>query len=215
MIKNKKKTLPISQVDKTHYYNLRYDSKERWISYWHQIDEIMRKNPRTVLEIGVGNKTVSDHLKNNGLSVTTCDLDESLNPDVVASVTKLPFKNNSFDMVLCAEVLEHLRFNQTHKGLKEIYRITKKFAVISLPHFSITNFYFGFKFIPYLPRKEFMLKLDFPLKHEFLGEHFWEIGKKGYPLKRIKEVVKKTGFIIERSFYPKENPRHHFFILRK
>ena len=36
-----------------------YDQKPRWISYWHQIDEVLRLAPQTVLEIGIGNQWVS------------------------------------------------------------------------------------------------------------------------------------------------------------
>ena len=43
------------QVEPNHYFNEFYDSKERWISYWHQINEIIKLNPKKVLEIGIGN----------------------------------------------------------------------------------------------------------------------------------------------------------------
>ena len=36
------------------YYNdVKYDSKERFRSYWHQIEEIFYLNPEKVLEIGI------------------------------------------------------------------------------------------------------------------------------------------------------------------
>lgn len=203
------------QVKKKHYFSQKYDSKERWISYWYQIKEVLKLEPKTVLEIGVGNKTVSDYLKKTGINVTTCDLDKSLKPDVVADVSKLPFLKNSFDVVLCAELLEHLPFNKFSKALSEIYRVTKSMAILTLPHFSITNLYVGIKFIPYIPKKEFSLKIDFPLKHRFLGEHYWEIGKKGLPLKFVEKKIQKAGFKIQKSFYPKENPFHHFFVMKK
>src|SRR3989344_860983 len=130
------------QVPPSHYFNLKYDSKERWVSYWYQIKEVKEQNPKTVLEIGVGNKVVSDYLKKIGLKVTTCDFDKNLKPDVVADVLDLPFKKESFDVVLCAEVLEHLPFGKFSKALKEIHRVTQTSAIITLPHFSLTNLYF-------------------------------------------------------------------------
>ena len=203
------------QVARNHYFNLQYDTKERWISYWHQIDEVVSLSPKTVLEIGVGNKLVSDYLKKIGLRVTTCDFDISLKPDVVADVSNLPFKESSFDLVLCAQLLEHLPFGKFSKALREIRRVCKKSAIITLPHFSITNLYFGLKLILFIPTKQFSLKIDLPVKHEFLGEHHWEIGKRGYSLSQVKDKIKKAGFKIEKSYFPKENPRHHFFILKK
>ena len=203
------------QVIKNHYFNLEYDTKARWISYWYQINEVVSQNPECVLEIGSGNKTVSSYLKKIGLEITTCDFDKNLEPDVVANVLKLPFKQNAFDIVICAEVLEHLPFKYFTKSLREIYRITKKSAVITLPHFSLTNVYFGFKIVPFVPRKELCLKVDYPFENKFDGEHYWEIGKRRYPLNRIKREIIKSGFLIQKMYYPKENPRHHFFVLEK
>ncbi|MCR4324833.1 MAG: class I SAM-dependent methyltransferase [Candidatus Curtissbacteria bacterium] len=203
------------QVKKDHYFNLKYDTKARWISYWYQIKEVISQNPREALEIGVGNKIVSDYLKKVGIIVKTCDFDERLKPDVVASVTKLPFKKGSFDTVLCAEVLEHLPFREFKKSLKEIHRVTRKKAIITLPHISLTNLYFGFKIIPFLPKREFAAKVDYPFKHKFEGEHYWEIGKRGYGLKKVTEAISRTGFKVEKTYYPPENPKHQFFILKK
>ncbi|KKQ18184.1 MAG: Methyltransferase type 11 [Berkelbacteria bacterium GW2011_GWA1_36_9] len=203
------------QVSQDHYYNLKYDTKERWMSYWYQVKEVLSFEPQTVLEIGVGNMTVSDYLKKLGIKITTCDFDKNLKPDVVASVLSLPFKKNSFDVVLCAEVLEHLPFDCFNKALLEIRRVCKKSTILTLPHFSITHLYLGIKAVPFIPKKEFMLKVDFPIKHKFLGEHYWEIGKSGYSLRKIENKIKKSGFKIKKSYYPKENPFHHFFILIK
>jgi len=50
---------------------------------------------------------------------------------LVADAENLPFPDNSFDWVVSSHVLEHLPDFQ--KGLKEVYRITKKRAIIALP----------------------------------------------------------------------------------
>lgn len=204
-----------TQVDKSHYFNVKYDTKERWSSYWYQIHDVLKQNPKSVLEIGVGNKTVSDYLRKLGMKVTTCDFDKNLNPDVTASVLDMPFKENSFDAVLCAEVLEHLPFNNFQKALKEILRVTTSKAILTLPHLSLTHIYFAGKLIPYVAKIEAMLKIDFPLARQFDGEHYWEIGEKGYPLNKIIEAIQKSGFNVQKTYYPHENPRHQFFILQK
>lgn len=203
------------QVTTSHYFSQKYDTKERWSSYWYQIHEVVAKQPNNVLEIGVGNKVVSDYLKKIGLKVTTCDFDKSLKSDVVANILSLSFQDKSFDLVLCAEVLEHLPFSKFPKALSQIYRISRKFAVITIPHFSLTNLYLGIKLIPFIPKAQISLKIDLPIKHKFLGEHYWEIGKGNYPLKRIKAHFEKAGFKLENDYYPHENPKHHFFILKK
>jgi len=60
------------------------------------------------------------------------------------SVYELPYKNNSFDLVICTEVLEHL--DEPAKALKEILRVTKKNLIISVPNeplFMVSNFLRG------------------------------------------------------------------------
>jgi len=84
---------PETRVGKSVYYSVAYDTKERIISFWHQISEVLRLNPIDVLEIGCGNKFTSEYLRKQGIKITTVDVDESLEPDVCASVMDLPFDN--------------------------------------------------------------------------------------------------------------------------
>lgn len=57
------------QVEPGHYFNKTYDSKGRFCSYWHQIDEIISLKPKEVLEIEIGNGFVSKYLKGRGVNV--------------------------------------------------------------------------------------------------------------------------------------------------
>lgn len=43
------------QVPKKHYYK-DYDDLTRFVSYFYQIDSLIKTNPKTILEVGVGNK---------------------------------------------------------------------------------------------------------------------------------------------------------------
>lgn len=53
------------------------------------------------------------------------------------------------------------------------------------------------------------------LVHKFNGEHYWEIGKFGYPLSRIIKDIKIAGFNIKKTYRIFEVPYHRFFILEK
>tara|TARA_R110002012_G_scaffold58674_4_gene152449 strand:- start:154992 stop:155756 length:765 start_codon:yes stop_codon:yes gene_type:complete len=59
-------------------------------------------------------------LKN--LDYTTTDLDSPL-ADVKADICKLPFKDNSFDVILCNHVLEHIPDDK--KAMEELFRVLK------------------------------------------------------------------------------------------
>lgn len=190
----------------------KYDSKNRWLSYWYQIKAVLDLQPASVLEVGVGNRTVSNYLKNIGLQVTTLDIETSLRLDIVADVLNMPLQDSSFDVILCAEVLEHLPFESFEKALVELQRVSRKYVVLSLPHFG-HSLKFSFK-IPFIKEKQMAVRFPFPIKHQKNGEHYWEIGKKGYSPSRIRQIINKF-FIIKRDFIPFENQYHHFYILEK
>ncbi len=69
-------------------------------------------------------------LKN--LNYTTTDLNSPL-ADVKADICDLPFKDESFDFILCNHVLEHIPDDK--KAMKEIFRILKKggTAILQIP----------------------------------------------------------------------------------
>lgn len=60
--------------------------------------------------------------KLDNLDYTTTDLNSPL-ADVKADICNLPFSDNSFDVILCNHVLEHIP-NDT-KAMQELYRILK------------------------------------------------------------------------------------------
>lgn len=204
-----------TQVDKSLYFSSSYLSPERFSSYAYQLKEILLLKPRNVLEIGPGNGVLTYLLRKANIDVTTLDFDSSLNPDIVASVTDIPLPDNSFDTVVCFQVLEHLPFYEFQKALKEIYRVAGEYAILSLPDSTRAH-----RFELWIPKLGIFKRLiQFPriktIKHVFLGDHYWEIGKYGYPLQKIIGNIKNIGFEVEKTFRVYENPYHRFFILKK
>ena len=203
------------QVGKEHYNFSSYVSLDRWASYWQQIKEIISLQPAEVLEIGVGDKVLASYLKNNTkINYKNVDIAEDLAPDIIADVRHLPMADDSFDIVCAFEVLEHLPFADFDQALSEMKRVSKKHILISLPHWGR---HFAFKiFLPKIGYKKWQYKFDKkPIVHEFKGEHYWEIGKKDYPLQRIKKYIEKCGLEIVKDEIFFESPYHHFFTLKK
>ncbi|MBP9869586.1 class I SAM-dependent methyltransferase [Patescibacteria group bacterium] len=190
----------------------RYESEERWTSYYTQINEVLGRSPDSVLEIGVGNGIVSDALKRQGIQVQTLDIDPELKPDFVGSVSQIPLANASVDVALCAEVLEHLPFEEFEGCVQELARVSRNGVVLSLPHWGYT--FRGVVDIPGLPMFRAAWKLPFQKPIPLGGVHCWEIGRTGYPLSRILTVLEKS-FIVEREWLSSWMPYHHFFRLKK
>jgi len=203
------------QVKPNHYFVNSYDSKGRFISYWYQINEIIKLNPKKVLEIGIGNGFVSKYLKERRVNILTLDIDKRLNPDIVGSVLDVPFPDNSFEVVACYELLEHLQYKNFYKALSEIFRVSKSYAILSLPDASrVYRMYLQIPKIGTFKRLILLPRLKNPI-HKFNGEHYWEIGKAGYPLSKITKDIEKVRFNIKKTYRIFENPYHRFFILKK
>jgi len=203
------------QVSKEIYDFLRYSDEERWISYWHQLTEIIKLSPESVLEIGKGDGITGGYLKNKlGIKYACVDVDEDLKPDVVADINKLPFADGTYDIACAFEVLEHLPFEKFKASLKEMRRVSRQYVIISLPHWG-HHFSIGL-WLPYFKKIRWQKKFSwFAPKHVFNGQHYWEMDKKDYPLSLIKDEIRSAGFKIENDFLAFNSPCHHFFILKK
>ncbi len=202
------------QVDKTHYFSRRYVHKDRWLNFWYQIKGVLDTQAASVMEVGVGNGLVRDTLRKMGITVRTLDIDPELAPDDIGSVVKLPYPDSSFDCVLCAEVLEHIPWEESQKAMREIRRVTRRWAVMTVPHAGYT-FSLTFKFPP-VKWKYFNFKIPhFWKTHEFNGQHYWETGKKGFSRARVKRAIGETGFKVRSMRINPDDPAHVFFICEK
>lgn len=204
------------QIDDPNYFTMPYLSRERWISFWYQILEVTESHPTSILEIGPGPGVVSHILQKMGISVATLDIDGRLKPNICADITALPFSDKAFDTVLAAETLEHIPFLEVSIALSEMARVARSSIVITLPHFHHFAPSIALKLFPFVPRFSKVFPISFPTEHKFDGQHYWEIGKRGFPTKRITQVlVQATDFHLTREYILEENPYHHIFILAR
>lgn len=101
---------------------------------------------------------------------------------LVGDIYEMPFEDNSFDVVCCFEVLEHL--HDAPRALQELARVTRKSAVISVPHepfFCLSNAARG-KNLDISPRGS-----------DPDHRNFWSRGAFGEFLSEEFEVVDLTG----------------------
>ncbi len=196
------------------YLNSSYNSKNRWVSYWHQISEALEISPSNILVVGKGSGIVDNAIKQlsgGEIKVVTLDIDKETAPDVVGDVTDLPFEDNSFDAAVCCQVLEHIPFDRFSTALSELRRVTKKRLVLSLPHKrkSIKISYA----LPNLGEKTLILKNPFTKKRCTSKNHCWEIGRGVSRRQTLLEIEKR--FEVEKEFLNEMSCEHRFFILKR
>ncbi len=204
----------VPQVPPSHYTRSGYLTKDRWINYWYQLHWVRNCKPQTLLEVGLGNGIVKESLEKLGITVETIDIDPALEPTYVTSVTNIPVPEATYDFVLCAEVLEHLPFEDSLKAMKELHRVSKKWVLVTLPHSGYT-FSWIMK-LPLLPWIERGFKLPhFWKTHAFQGEHYWETGKRTWSRKRIQSALEESGFRVVKTALHPDDPSHVFYLCEK
>lgn len=201
------------QVDRSHY-GASYRSPERWLSYFYQLVLVRGCAPASVLEVGPGEGIVTANLRQDGIAVTTLDIAADLKPDVIGSVTALPFKDGEFELALAAEILEHIEFTDVPRALSELARVSARHVVISLPHPGYV-FLLAVK-IPLMRRVELWFQIPFFWQtHRFNGEHYWELGKRGYSVSRFVACAQSAGLSLVKTVKHADDPVHRLFVFKK
>ena len=202
-------------------YSRGYLSHERWVSYVHQISAVADLQPSSIVEIGVGPgvKAMMVDATFPGCQYTGVDIDPALGPDLSADVRRLPFADDSFDVGYCCQVLEHIPYDDFLVGLSELQRVCRRRVVISLP--DVRPFLYlrarppsSRRFLPWL-WKGISLPSFFPRHHTYddHGQHYWEIGKRGYSLGRVLGDIRCLQWHDVRHFRMVERNYWHFFVL--
>lgn len=135
----------------------------------------------TILNAGAATGATSEMLKRHG-RVTTLEYDKDcslflegiLNEKIVnASLTELPFEDNSFDVVCAFDVIEHIEDDK--KAVSEMYRVLKTGGIvfITVPAF-----------------------MSMWSEHDEINHHF-----RRYKLKQLIQLHKNEGFNITFSSY--------------
>lgn len=89
-------------------------------------------HPQKVLHFAPEQAFYKRFKKLNNLDYTTTDLNSPI-ADVKADICDLPFKDNSYNTVICNHVLEHIKDDT--KAMQELYRILKPngMAILQIP----------------------------------------------------------------------------------
>lgn len=98
---------------------------DRLIRYLPALDYIRKYKPQKILEVGSGPRGLGEFYDSE---FTGCDLALDENPVhnmtfVQCSASKLPFYDREFDLVICMDVMEHVRVEEREQILREMWRV--------------------------------------------------------------------------------------------
>lgn len=108
------------------------------------VREVKSLKPITILDVGCGEgftlerlrkAKIGKHLEGVDYLDLAIKLGKKEHPKLIlkkGSIYDLKYKANSFDVVICSEVLEHV--DDPQKGLEELVRVSKKYVVLSVPN---------------------------------------------------------------------------------
>jgi len=108
------------------------------------LEQTKQLHPDSVLDVGAGEGFTLEMFRKNKIvkkleGIEYMDdalaLAKKLHPQVEikkGDIYKLPYNSNSFDLIICTEVLEHLEYPK--KALAELKRVAKKYLILSVPN---------------------------------------------------------------------------------
>ena len=206
------RTLP-----KERYFNDGYFKRKQMDSLVSQLICLHEKKPQRILEVGPGNGFVSNFLKAAGYEVVTFDINENLQPDVIGNLLEIEnyFDENAFDLILCAEVLEHLPFEHFENIVRQFQKISSNWVVITLPVSLriLLDFNVSFK-IPFLKPKSFGLFLPKARSGHKSKDHHWELNyNEKTKIGAILDLF-SNYFSTQDHYYDKRNRNHYFFEMK-
>ncbi|MBD3341831.1 MAG: methyltransferase domain-containing protein [Candidatus Lokiarchaeota archaeon] len=122
--------------DADHWRNLKLSQ------YQHERINIIRETVpdevTSIADIGCGNGIITNTLVDNrfviGLDRSWAAIQFVHSNKCQAEINNIPLKNNSIDLVLCSEVLEHLTEPVLLKSIVELNRVAGKYLLITVPN---------------------------------------------------------------------------------
>ncbi len=148
----------------------------------HNLDPFLARyaTDKKVLDVGAGGSGYHKFFPNR-LSV---DIDPARRPDVVADAQKLPFADGEYEMVLCTEVLEHVR--NPKAAMDELFRVLKPGGMLILT----TRFVYPIHDAP----NDFWRYTKYGLLHQFRNFQIIEIVPEARSFSTIAILLQRLAF---------------------
>lgn len=124
------------------YANKYIRSNEQEMRRIYQMIDFLPTDVTSVLDVGAGFGILLEELetrrgiKGIGIEITDAKIEYAQKRGIdmrKGDAAKLDFPDDSFDVVVACEVLEHLPFGVFERALTEFVRVSRKYIVISVP----------------------------------------------------------------------------------
>ena len=165
------------------------------------INDLKKSPVGTILDVGSGSLGITPYFKRNvtGVDVTFSPPYSKLLQRVKGTATKLPFKNQSFDYVLCVDTLEHVPPKFRPQVIKELLRVAKVKVYLINP-------------LDEPARVEDAFINEYLIKHKGIGDPYLdEHIKYGQP--KSKDIVAMIGSKYQITILPFTNIYLHRLLL--
>ena len=183
---------------------------------------------KAILEVGPGEGFAAKNLRELGFRYDTLDFEDAHQPTIKADFGSLDpaVIGQRYDLTCAFQVLEHFPYRDFTRHLGTLSALSRKYVFISLP-FSCKGFSLKLNFQSGQQNRRFR-SFDFYIptnlpnrkyREEYMREfpwavHFWEVGRKGYPLKKVLHDVESCGLDVVQRFHS-PNAFHYFILCTK
>lgn len=139
---------------------------------------------KVVLEIGGGRVSTNHSYEDLFPHRHTYDIDPLRKPDTVGDAHSLAFDDESFEVILCTEVLEHLHTPQ--KAIDEMRRVLKTDGILILT----TRFVFPIHDAPH----DYYRYTEYGLRHLFKDWNLLELTAETASFSAVGALMQRLGF---------------------
>lgn len=195
-------------------------NRSNFVNTWCQYNDVRScGDVKSILIVGPGQGLDTLVLRWVGYQITTFDIDETFEPDVIGSVHEMPmFEDAQFDVVIASHVLEHMAAPLLDTAISELSRVARH-AIVYLPvhgrHIQL-RVQPGFRDLDLSFAADvfnYLHKPDGLTARYMAGQHFWEIGMRGF---RVRDLIRRfePRFDVLRHYRNIDWPISYNFVLR-